>query len=30
MTWIIVKYKKNKLDDFKNDLKKKIGNNIKF
>tara|TARA_Y100000389_G_C17449832_1_gene514007 strand:+ start:1964 stop:2461 length:498 start_codon:yes stop_codon:yes gene_type:complete len=30
MTWIVVKYKKNKLSKFKNDLTKKIGNNIKF
>ena len=30
MTWIVVKYKKSKLNEFKNDLKNKIGNNIKF
>lgn len=30
MTWIVVKYKKNKLSELKNDLTKKIGNNIKF
>ena len=30
MTWIVVKYKKNKLSELKNDLIKKIGNNIKF
>ena len=30
MTWIVVKYRKNKLNEFKNDLKNKIGNNIKF
>ncbi len=30
MTWIVVKYKKNKLNEFKNDLKNKIGDNIRF
>ena len=30
MTWIVVKYKKNKLNEFKNDLTNKIGDNIKF
>ena len=30
MTWIVVKYKKNKLNEFKNDLENKIGDNIRF
>ena len=30
MIWIVIKYKKNRLNEFKNDLKKKIGENIKF
>ena len=30
MTWIVVKYRKNKLNEFKNDLKNKKINNIKF
>ena len=30
MTWIVVKYKKNKLNEFKNDLQNKIGDNIRF
>jgi len=30
MTWAVVKYKKNQLLDLKKDIKKKLGENIKF
>ena len=30
MTWAVIKYKKNQLLNFKKDIKKKLGENIRF